>query len=248
MKLSEKDSEVLCNEGTTIKIDANLKDVLPFAKSYIGSKYVFGIMVPKHVPNYKGAFDCAEFVAYCIGQQLGVFGYGTRNDDAYTGFFGNDAESKGIIIPVTQAAKIPGAILLRKPKGGAIGHIVFSQGNGKTIEAHSTKYGVIESVVDGRRWDYGILLPGIAYSENVAPVNTKAPVIVYRLKTPLMEDPFVRILQTKLKEKGYYMLKLDDYFGPGTQDAVVRFQKAYGLVVDGEVMPGGETAKALGIK
>lgn len=224
----------------------NLKLVIAFALSYIGSKYVFGVVVPKKQKNYVGAFDCAEFIAYTAGQALDVFDYGVRNGDAYTGFFQQDAKDKGVIISVERAARIPGAIVLRYPKPGAIGHIAWSKGDGKTVEAHSTKYGVIESKIDGRRWDVGVLLPGLAYTENL-PVKTKAPEIVYRLKSPMMRDPYIKTIQTKLKEKGFYKIAIDDAFGKGTNDAVVAFQKSKGLIVDGEVMPGGETAKALGI-
>lgn len=224
-----------------------MKDVLPFCKKYIGSKYVFGAIVPKKVANYKGAFDCAEFVTYALAQVLGVFGYGSRSDDAYTGYLAEDAQSKGVIISVEQAARIPGAILLRVPKGKAIGHTAFSQGNGKTIEAHSTKHGVKEDKVDGRRWDYGIVMPGIAYDEQPV-VKTSAPAIVYRLKSPMMKAPFVEQLQKALKVKGYYTAeKTDQWYGELAQDAVVRFQRANGLIVDGEVQPGGETTKLLGL-
>lgn len=224
-----------------------MSDVLPFAKNYIGSPYVFGVLVPKTKPGYVGAFDCAEFVAYAIAQVLKVTDYGVRSGDAYTGFFQVDAKSKGEMIPVKDAAMIPGAILLRYPAPGAIGHIAFSQGNGKTIEAHSTKYGVIESKVDGRRWDTGIVLPGIAYCKS-ADVKSEAPKIVYRFKSPMMRDPYIKTAQDKLKKLGFYNEpKTDEYFGMKMLDAIIKFQKSKGLIADGEFMPGGETAKALGI-
>lgn len=222
--------------------------IILFARLYIGFKYILGAFVPKNEKNYKGAFDCAEFVAYCIFQVYG-FLYGCETSDikrankadAYTGYFDRDAIKKGIEIPVDQAARTPGALLLRRPTGAAVGHIVISKGDGKTVEAHSTAKGLIESVVDGRRWSTGILLPGISYTEN-KPVVTSAPRIVYRLKNPkLMKDAFVMILQNALG------IKEDGFYGTKTQAAVVAFQKKSGLIMDGEVMPGGETAKALGI-
>jgi N-acetylmuramoyl-L-alanine amidase len=225
----------------------NMSDVLSFAKKYIGSPYVFGVVVPKSTPNYKGSFDCAEFVAYTIAQVLGVGDYGVRNGDAYTGFFQVDAKNKGIVISVKDAASIPGAILLRFPAVGAIGHIAFSQGNGKTIEAHSTKYGVIESKVDGRRWDVGVVLPSIPYNK-LTEVNTEAPKIVYRFKHPMMQDPYIKVAQDRLKKLGFYTEpKTDEFFGTKMLDSVIRFQKSQGLIADGEFMPGGETAKALKI-
>lgn len=223
--------------------------LIQFAKKYLGSTYVLGAFVPKNNSTYKGAFDCAEFVAFVNFQVLGIlYGCSTADinkadkADAYTGFFGRDAQAKGIIISVERAARTKGAMLLRLPRGGgAIGHIGLSQGTGKTVEAYNSRYGVIESVVDGRRWDYGLLLPDVEYTE-LAPVITNAPVVVYRLKTPLMKGDFVGEIQRILG------VPVDYIYGKVTQAAVVEFQKLKGLVVDGEVMPNGETAKALGIK
>ena len=224
--------------------------VLPFGKKFIGNKYVFGAYVKKDNDKYDGVFDCAEFVAYCNYQVFSIL-YGTegntlKKDDAYTGYFARDVEKYGIKISVEQAARTPGAILLRVPKLGAIGHIVFSQGNGKTVEAHSTKYGVKEDKVDGRRWDYGFLLPNVEYTENKAPVITSAPKIVYRLKTPMMSGDYVKTIQKGLQKAGFYLGWVPDvYFGPKMQDAVVKYQKKYGLIADGEVMPAGEVEKSL---
>lgn len=223
-------------------------NIISFAKQFIGANYVLGAFVPKNSKDYKGPFDCAEFVAYVIFQLFG-FLYGCDTSkidqaakaDAYTGYFDRDANKFGRIIPVEQAARTSGAILLRVPTGSAIGHIAFSQGNGLTVEAHSSKTGLIESKVDGRRWSYGILLPGVDYVEN-QPVITQAPAIVYRLKRPRMKGLFVGELQRRLG------IDMDNTYGPDTQAAVVKFQRIKGLIPDGEVMPAGETARALGIK
>lgn len=47
----------------------------------------------------------------------------------------------------------------------------------------------------------------------------------------------VRKMQTSLKDKGYYTLKVDGIFGNGTLSAVKAFQKANGLKVDGIAGP-----------
>ncbi|RYF26591.1 MAG: hypothetical protein EOO42_01115 [Flavobacteriales bacterium] len=225
----------------------NGKDLILFAKQYIGSKYVLGVLVPKNKADYNGAFDCAEFVAYCIYQVYG-FLYGCLNNqtknltkaDAYTGYFDRDVKALGIEISIDEAARTPGAILLRVASGSSMGHIAISLGNGQTVEAHSTNKGVIISVVTGRRWTKAFLLPTVEY-ELLSTVITKAPAIVYRLKSPLMKDAFIEKLQKALG------IHVDGYFGVNTELAVTKFQKNKGLVVDGEVMPNGETAKALGI-
>ena len=65
----------------------------------------------------------------------------------------------------------------------------------------------------------------------------------------------VRIIQTKLKNWGYYDGTVDGIFGSKTEDAVEYFQKKNGLAVDGKVgpatlealgMPAGETSSASG--
>jgi len=53
-------------------------------------------------------------------------------------------------------------------------------------------------------------------------------------------------IQSVLKNMGYYLGGVDGIFGVKTQDAVMRFQKARGLVVDGIV--GAQTLKALGLQ
>jgi len=226
------------------------KDVIPFAEKFKGNKYVFGVVVPKKDPTYDGPFDCAEFTTYCNYQVFGIM-YGARGGDAYTGFYAEDVAKLGVAISVEEAARTPGALLLRRPQNGAIGHVVFSKGDGTTIEAYDTRHGVINSVVTGRRWSTGIKIPGVVYMANPVKVITVPPAVVYRLKKPFMQAPFVKQIQEALGKTphGYTNPKTwDGIYGPSTQASVVAFQKSQGLVADGEVMPGGQTAKALGIK
>jgi L,D-peptidoglycan transpeptidase YkuD (ErfK/YbiS/YcfS/YnhG family) len=57
-------------------------------------------------------------------------------------------------------------------------------------------------------------------------------------------DP-VRCLQSRLNALGYHAGPVDGWFGPMTRGAVIRFQRARRLTVDGVVRPA--TARALGI-
>lgn len=52
-------------------------------------------------------------------------------------------------------------------------------------------------------------------------------------------------IQTKLKSLGYYTGNVDGVFGAATQNAVRKFQRDYGLTVDG--IAGANTLRALGI-
>ncbi len=55
----------------------------------------------------------------------------------------------------------------------------------------------------------------------------------------------IRIVQQRLKELGYYTIKVDGIWGSKTLSGVKRFQRDYGLVADGIV--GSRTEKALGV-
>lgn len=225
------------------------EDLLNAAKKYLGRKYVLGAIVPKSNNPYNGPFDCAELCARVIFEETGSL-YGCRpNDplsaDAYTGYFGSDAEKIGTKISIEDAARIPGALLLRIPTGSAIGHIAFSKGDGKTIEARGRKHGVVEHKVSGRDWDYGILLPFIDYSRGDRVVIQKPLGKLIKLITPFLRDMAVGLIQKALRDKGIYTGSVDNIYGPKTQSAVVQFQKLKGLTPDGQIKSGGETARAL---
>lgn len=228
------------------------KELYDLLCTKIGSKYVFGIVVPKNDSKWGFGFDCAEFISWGL-YVLAKIAYGWANNkgkpetaDAYTGFFARDAEKLGEKVTVEEAIRTKGAALLRLSGPGLIGHIVCSDGKGGTIEAHSTKYGVINSTTTGRRFDYGIKFPGLEYEINQGViVNEKPKGIIYRWTSPIMSGEAVKAIQSKLANMGYYKLKLDDKYGRGTFEAVKAFQKANSLNADGEVGP--KTAEALRI-
>jgi N-acetylmuramoyl-L-alanine amidase len=148
---------------------------------------------------------------------------------------------------VEQAARTRGAAVLRLPQSGAVGHIAISDGRGGTVEAHSTKKGVIQSTIAGRRWDVGILVPFIEYAPPAAPLETEsATITLYRLTEPHMSGATVRQIQRALKEHGFDPGSIDGDSGPNTHAAVVSFQASRRLLIDGEVGP--TTARALGVK
>jgi len=228
------------------------QQLVDLGKRRIGDKYVFGTMVPKNNPAWAGPWDCAEFVSWLIYQVSGKL-YGceidsanAENADAFTGYFNRDAHSLGKIISISEASSTPGALVLRMSVSEIPGHIVVSDGKGGTVEAHSTKRGVIASTLSDRRWDCGILVPWIDYSKVPSqPVITPSG-IVYRVTKPqLMKGAKIGEIQQALINAGFKPGTPDNVYGPKTARAVADFQEKQGLVVDGEV--GRNTASALGV-
>jgi len=222
-------------------------DILAAAAQHIGENYILGALAPKTQPDYQGPFDCAEFTAYINYQLTGSLA-GCRNMDAYTGYYATDAEAGELVkIPVAAAACTPGAMLIRIPMPGATGHIVFSDGKGGTIEAHSTRKGVIRSVVSGRAWDYGLLVPKVVDYSAKSPVFVAPPKgFVYKWTEPLQpKSKAVEVIQSAL---GFVGKAVDGRYGEDTHKAVVLYQQRHGLIADGQIMAGGETAKELQIK
>ncbi|NJR37960.1 MAG: peptidoglycan-binding protein [Leptolyngbyaceae cyanobacterium CSU_1_4] len=54
--------------------------------------------------------------------------------------------------------------------------------------------------------------------------------------------PLVTTLQDDLATLGYFRFSSTGYFGPATEDAVIRFQRDAGLAVDGQVGPSTSEA------
>ena len=124
------------------------------------------------------------------------------------------------------------------------GHIAICDGQGGTVEAKSRREGVVADTARGRRWDTGILIPGVTYDENVEPIPL-GPVRVVRMGAN--NDPeVVRRIQRALDATGIDSGGVDGVYGPKTTAAVAAFQRREGLVVDGEVGP--QTARALEIE
>lgn len=225
--------------------------IVALARTRVGEKYVLGTLVPKDNANWMGPWDCAEFASWLVYQVTNHL-YGCDRDvgdpstaDAYTGYWKRDAESMGTLISIDEAARTPGAAVLRFPQVGASGHIVISDGKGGTVEAHSPADGVVTLTLSGRRWDTGVLVPGVTYKSSAAVTVTPPSAQIYRLTTPVMQGPQVTAIQNALKTAGFEPGVIDGTFGPHTSAAVLAFQLSNQLQPDGEVGP--DTAAKLGV-
>ena len=227
--------------------------VVERARKHIGEDYKF-VNVPKDDASWRGPWDCAEFVSWLVYQEAGVL-YGCDDDkgnphtaDAWTGHWKRDIETRGIGVSVAKAAATVGGILLRFPPNvpGKFGHIVVSDGHGGTIEAMGKAFGVRAARIAGRQWDAGILLPELSYDglDTTAP-DLPGPSRIFAIDAQNMNPLVIERIQRALKANGFDPGDVDGKFGPKMEAAVVAFQDAKGLVVDGDV--GEETAESLGI-
>ena len=228
--------------------DASGDEIVRIGIAHLGETYVLGARAPMANANWRGPWDCAEFASWCVFQATGVlYGVNPAHDpiraDAYTGYWAEQATRDGAQITIDQAARIPGACVVRIPGSGALGHIAISDGMGGTIEAHSTNKGVIRSVIAGRRWDIGVLVPGVAYHSLEDVIVIPAQPETLRVTTPLMRGPRIQAVQSRLQILGYEPGNIDGIYGPQTAYAVQAFQHDHGLVADGEV--GAQTIAAL---
>jgi N-acetylmuramoyl-L-alanine amidase len=231
-------------------VPASTSDIFELAIKHTGEPYILGARAPMTNSKWKGPWDCAEFASWCLYQTTGVlFGVMPRNDpvaaDAFSGFWADQAREADAVVPLETAARTAGAFVVRKPAPGKIGHIVISDGKGGTIEAHSSKFGVIRSTLAGRRWDLGIIVPGIIAhaAPHLPPIEVA--VVTLRVTTPLMKDPLIKDVQRALAGLGFAPGRVDGIYGPQTAHAVRLFQTGKNLVADGEVGPA--TLKALKI-
>lgn len=226
------------------------EELLALASEHVGERYVFGAVVPKNNAGWTGPWDCAEFASWCLFQVSGeLFGCDQNVDpntaDAYTGYWRRDATAMGCAVATVIGKSTAGAFLLRFPAPGRIGHVAISDGAGGTVEAHSTRTGVIRGVVDGRRWDVGVLPPAVSYDEPPVLLPTVPASLVLRLKRPNMRGELIKRLQQRLLERGISPGEIDGVYGPHTAAAVQAFQLIEGLVADGEA--GSQTLQALGL-
>ena len=226
-------------------------DVVALARKHLEESYKLGARAPMANSKWKGPWDCAEFASWCLFQASGVlFGTKPTDDpvraDAYTGYWFEQARAANAVIDVDDAAAIVGAFVVRQPVPAKIGHIVISDGIGGTVEANSTKTGVITSTLSGRRWDIGVLVPGVTYFRGPDPVIVAPPpATILRVTSPLTRGKIVEKIQKELAKRGFASGQADGVYGPQTASAVIAFQAAKGLVADGEVGPA--TRKALGM-
>jgi cell wall-associated NlpC family hydrolase len=139
----------------------NSKSALDFvaeALSQVGKTYVFGA-TPSPASNNPTSFDCSSLVQWAAGR-VGV----TLPRTSQTQWAA--CRSAGTSISVENAIKTRGALLFEAGSDGtpdSPGHVAISLGNGDTVEAYGTGYGVRTMGAAGRSWSHAGLCPGMDY-------------------------------------------------------------------------------------
>jgi N-acetylmuramoyl-L-alanine amidase len=140
--------------------------ILALAEKHLGERYDNHCPeVPLDDDAYKGPWDCAEFVTWCIYQITGKkVGHRNGSGGAYTGYWENDMSTLCKVISRKQAKHTKGAIFFKFPPAkGKKGHIAFSDGEGGTVEARNEELGVCRAKILFRGWDAYLLVKGISY-------------------------------------------------------------------------------------
>jgi hypothetical protein len=128
----------------------------------------------------KQVFDCSGLVLWCL-QQLGLIG---AKQDYNAEMFYNQ-----LCIPVTKAELKEGDLVFIKTQSGEISHIGIYKGNGDTVEAMSTRYGVTTGHIE--RFN---LFGRLNFKLNVADMDWKA---ILKEKTDC-PDKWIKGLETAI--------------------------------------------------
>ncbi|WP_327111181.1 N-acetylmuramoyl-L-alanine amidase [Nocardia sp. NBC_01730] len=88
----------------------------------------------------------------------------------------------------------------------------------------------------------GVVGPATYRALKEASYRLGARTLIYQLSAPLYGDD-VATLQRRLQDLGFYVHRVDGYFGPHTHDGLTAFQREIGLAADG--ICGPDTLRSL---
>lgn len=196
------------------------RDFIDFCLAQRGDKYIFGAEVDLDDPN-PPAFDCSELVQWA-GHRAGI------SPPVPDGAFNQWVQAKrlGLILPVADALKTPGTLLYMGDGTGsgrdAITHVAVSLGNGYTIEARGSKWGVGVWTAD-RGFDFASKLPGVQYGRGTSvPAEAQARQVLAlgdRGNDVRFAQAMFNIIIPEIAPQGYTngeQLKVDGEWGPAT--------------------------------
>ncbi len=221
---------------------AQAADFVRMCLAQRGDRYVYGAEVRLDDPD-PDVFDCSELVQWACARVGVPFPDGSQFQEAA-------CRNAGLLIPIPRGVKTQGALLFRHRPPAA--HVAVSLGNGTTIEARGSAYGVGSwDAVQGRDWTASGLIPGLVYG--VPPVG---PVIHegggtlaaappwpgrFLMRPPPMRGPDVRQWQQQMRARGW-KVRVNAIYDKKAEEICRTFQQEKGLRVDGVV--GEDTWRA----
>lgn len=197
-----------------------------------GDDYVFGTETKPTDPD-PDKFDCSELVQWASGR-LGV---STPDGAVFQCRYG---KQKGTLITVDRARLVQGALVFRFSSDPFTtiprdAHVVVSLGNGDTIEARSSRYGVGKFSLAHRTWTHAMLLPGFEYERvPTPPPHSPAPAWPGRFLIVGVVGTDVKTWQQRMALRGW-KVNTDGRYTSQTRDVCKAFQREKGLQVDGVV-------------
>jgi Putative peptidoglycan binding domain/NlpC/P60 family len=213
-----------------------------------GDRYVFGRETATDDPDPE-IFDCSELVEWGCAR-LGVT---PRMPDG-SWHQARHCRTHRTLTSLEDGRAVQGALLFRFSsdpfEGGrpAKAHVAVSLGNGSTIEARGSDWGVGSWEVDGRGWTHAGLVPGLDYglpAEPPAPGGKPSPLPAwpgrFLTQPPAMRGDDVRRWQDAMVRSGA-PIGADGVYGPESESACRELQREAGLRVDGIVGPATWTA------
>lgn len=132
------------------------KSIVAKAMTQNGDPYIYGTEVDLGDPD-PAAFDCSELVEWTCAQ---VHVAPKMPDGAAAQY--EHCKKYGTVISISEAVKTAGALLFRLYATG--NHVVISRGDGSTIEAKGSAYGVGVFSTAGRGFNAAALIPGVSYA------------------------------------------------------------------------------------
>ena len=177
----------------------------------------------------KMAADCSGGIVAAIRTKIPTYTDRTANT------FRSQFSEYGKISTIPE---IPGLAVWRN------GHIGIYEGNGYVLEFRGTAYGAVRTKLAERGFNYWGKIRDVDYGDaKIDPTKWN----VYRLlkyTKPMLRGDDVKELQTRLNAAGFNCGKIDGIFGKKTEAAVMAYQKAKKLAVDGKA--GKNTITKLG--
>lgn len=224
----------------------NVENILLEAIGQEGDRYVWGGKGDPLDPDPDG-FDCSGLVTWAC-ERAGV--------DMANGAFWQykTCANAGTLVDVDTALATRGALLFVKRNAHPVAfddvpHVAISLGDGTTVEARGTKWG-IGTWAGAGRFQEGGLIPGADYGEAPpfpiadppAPSSSDAPEWpgrVLEVTRPFMAGDDIAVWQQRMIDRGWDLGPdgADGKYGPKTASVAEAFQREKGLEVDGKVGP-----------